>query len=329
LRRCAAIVESNGGSVLRSKQVDRLLIESGQVVGARLRDEETAADFRAPATILATGGFQASRHLFQKHYGENARQLLLRSNFASDGDGLRLGLEAGADTAGDMSTFYGHLIAWPLSKFAPGDFIRFALQYSDRGVLVNLDGERFTDESLLDHRSTQAVARQRHARGLLIFDESVRIEAARPVVKGMEGVDIVAEAIPAGAHVASGSLREIGARASDWGFNGARAVATVEDFNGRVVTDPESLRPPRRWKRNPQVQAPLHAIEVRPGVTFTEGGLRVDEHGNVLGRDGVIPGLYAAGADVGGIFNGGYAGGLALATVFGLTAAATAGGTRV
>jgi predicted oxidoreductase len=64
---------------------------------------------------------------------------------------------------------------------------------------------------------------------------------------------------------------------------------------------------------------------VKPGITHTIGGLRVDTSARVLGADGEpIRGLLAAGADVGGISTGGYASGLAAALVLGRTAAETA-----
>ena len=64
------------------------------------------------------------------------------------------------------------------------------------------------------------------------------------------------------------------------------------------------------------------AVHVAAAVTHTIGGLRIDERARVLDDGGAaIPGLYAAGADVGGISTGGYASGLAAALVFGLVAA--------
>ena len=62
------------------------------------------------------------------------------------------------------------------------------------------------------------------------------------------------------------------------------------------------------------------AVRVSPGITHTIGGLRVDEGARVVGVDG----LFAAGADVGGISTGGYASGLAAALVFGRIAAESA-----
>ena len=69
------------------------------------------------------------------------------------------------------------------------------------------------------------------------------------------------------------------------------------------------------------------AVRVCPGITHTIGGLRVDEHARVLREDGQpVDGLFAAGADVGGISTGGYASGLASALVLGLIAAESAAG---
>ena len=67
------------------------------------------------------------------------------------------------------------------------------------------------------------------------------------------------------------------------------------------------------------------AVRVSPGITHTIGGLRIDERARVLfGDRRPIDGLYAAGADVGGIATGGYASGLAAALVFGRIAAESA-----
>jgi fumarate reductase flavoprotein subunit len=67
-----------------------------------------------------------------------------------------------------------------------------------------------------------------------------------------------------------------------------------------------------------------YAVHVVAGITHTIGGVRIDEHARVLGEDGPVDGLYAAGADAGGIATGGYASGLASALVFGRLAAETA-----
>ena len=73
------------------------------------------------------------------------------------------------------------------------------------------------------------------------------------------------------------------------------------------------------------VEPPFVAVRVHAGVTHTIGGLRIDGQARVLdGTGSPVPDLYAAGADAGGIFTGGYGSGLAAALVYGRIAAETA-----
>jgi predicted oxidoreductase len=82
--------------------------------------------------------------------------------------------------------------------------------------------------------------------------------------------------------------------------------------------------PPERLPFEPPAGTVV-AVRVKAAITTTLGGLRVDERARVLREDGsAVDGLYAAGADVGGISTGGWASGLASALVLGLTAAEAA-----
>jgi succinate dehydrogenase/fumarate reductase flavoprotein subunit len=67
------------------------------------------------------------------------------------------------------------------------------------------------------------------------------------------------------------------------------------------------------------------AVRVAPGITHTIGGLRVDDNARVVSDDDApVDGLFAAGADAGGISTGGYSSGLAAALVLGLAVAESA-----
>jgi succinate dehydrogenase/fumarate reductase flavoprotein subunit len=97
----------------------------------------------------------------------------------------------------------------------------------------------------------------------------------------------------------------------------------AERVRGRPVSDMVGSAPTRVDPSELPFAAPPRArvaVRVRPGITHTIGGLRIDEHARVVGADG----LFAAGADVGGISTGGYASGLAAALVFGRIAAESA-----
>ena len=97
----------------------------------------------------------------------------------------------------------------------------------------------------------------------------------------------------------------------------AEMVEAARAAGGEVAEPSRLAFPAPAWVRA--------AVRVVPGVTHTLGGLRVDVRARVLGADGApVPGLYAAGVDVGGVATGGYASGLAQALVLGRTAAETA-----
>lgn len=307
VRQSRRSVESAGGAAVTSASVVNLSGEQGVVRCARVRDDSGVFEVRADRTILATGGFQANRGLLESHFGSAAARLMLRSNPYSTGDGLMLALGQGASTTDRMDAFYGHLITGPLHQFTRPEFVRFATLFSHRGVLLNVEGQRFTEESDGDHVSAQAVARQDQGRALLVLDDAAR-ESLRdqPFVRGLEAFDVVTETEAIhGRYVRASTASELAGAVRAWGFRDSGVESTLDDL---VKSD--SLTPP------------LHALEVRPGITFTQGGLRIDSRCRVLDADlAPIQGLYAAGADAGGPFNGGYAGGLAMAGTLGLTAA--------
>lgn len=309
LTRCRKIIEGNGGSLAFDTRVSDLVLDGeGSVVGARVLESEACVT--APWTVLATGGFQGNRELLGRYFGSAAENLLLRANPHSQGDGLRLGLSAGGERAGIMDTYYGHLIAEPLESFGPSEFLRLSMKFSPHGILLNTAGRRFTDESLGDHFNAQAVGRQSEGRALLVVDDVV----------GAENEGVIKEAASAGAHVVTaGSLAGLAAEVGSWGYDALQAPAEIQRFNHAMGGGP-NLTVGRRSNRRGLSSGPWTAMEVRSGITFTNGGLRVDRTARVLGGDGPIRGLLAAGADMGGVYAGGYAGGLSFAGIYGLRA---------
>ena len=100
--------------------------------------------------------------------------------------------------------------------------------------------------------------------------------------------------------------------------------AGIERFNAAARSG-QRLQPERRFDPLPLDKPPYYVVEAQAAITFTFGGILVDDQARALDGDGrPIPGLLAAGADAGGLFVRAYAGGLAAAAVFGLRAAETA-----
>jgi succinate dehydrogenase/fumarate reductase flavoprotein subunit len=285
------------------------IIADGAVRGAHVRGPGGTDALHARAVVLATGGFQGDADLRRRLIGPEAAGMLVRSNPHSTGDGFRIGLAAGAARSGAFDSFYGHLLPSPLRSFGPDDYLPLTQYHSKACVLVNGFGGRFVNESRGDEVSNQALLRQPGSRGVLLCDERARTEHAvgAPYPHG-QVVNRLAVARDAGARLARAETVEALVEAvSAWGVSDRGLRATLAAASSE-------LRDPPFW-----------GLEVQPSITFTFGGLRADRDGRALAADGApVPGLFVAGADMGGLQETGYVGGLILGLVFGPRAAAAA-----
>ena len=221
------------------------------------------------------------------------RGLLLRGNRWSEGDGLRFARLRGAAVTGDPDEFYGRNMPAPPARFGEEDFVRLAQLYGRHALVVDDGGGEFAPDppSWSETDLVQATAARPGGRAWYVVDA----RALRARVRGRTVEEMVLAAEAAGADVRRGS--------------------SVAELGLPLPASDKLLRPP------------FVAVRVQAAVTHTIGGLRVDARARVLDGDAdPIPGLLAAGADVGGISTGGYASGLAGALVLGLVAAETAAG---
>lgn len=318
---CRRIVLDAGGTVLLNTEAERLIVEDGAVTGAVLGSGE---EVRATSTLLATGGFQGDLGLRAAHVHPAAGRMRLRANPNSRGGGYRLATRAGAAVGPDNAGFYGHLIPSGIPFTDPADFVDLSLYYSEHALLFNLDNERFVDETLGDHLTTMALLEQPEGRGLLIADERVfRDWIVGSYVDGAVAVDKFALASKRGGRVGlAEDLDDLANLPEEWGYQGKAIRDGMALFNERAAA---GNAPARKLDARPLDEPPYYVIETEPAITFSFHGARIDDHARVLRPDGEpLPGLLAAGADAGGLWNRAYAGGLAAALVFGLTAAETA-----
>jgi succinate dehydrogenase/fumarate reductase flavoprotein subunit len=336
LARCERRVVERDGAVLTRAQPTSLHVTGGAVTGADVRlPDGSVRRVAARWTLLATGGYQADPDLRADLIHPNARDLALRGNPWSSGDGLRLGRSAGAAFGAEGAGFYGHLVPAGVPLSDPSLFVDLALYYSEHALLFNLAGERFVDETAGDHLTTIALVAQPEARGLLVADAAAhRNWITQSYVEGAVARDTFALASRRGARCAiAGSLDEFDEMPPEWGYPGARIRAAIEELNAALERGGD-VSPDRRHDRTPLREGPFYVVEAAPAITFTFGGLLVDADARVRSQvrsqdggtvdGGTVPGLLAAGADAGGLYDGAYAGGLAAALVFGLAAARTA-----
>jgi succinate dehydrogenase/fumarate reductase flavoprotein subunit len=175
---------------------EALARRAGEIrVGEPLRERPSTP------VVLATGGFQASRALVEEWITPQARSLLLRATPWSTGDGLRLGLAAGATTTAGMGEFYGRNMPAPPARVGHMDFVQLAQLYAHQAVVENADGERFATRTWSEIDVVQWTARQPAARATYrISAERLSEQVGRRTIGEM-----VSAAERAGARVRRGS----------------------------------------------------------------------------------------------------------------------------
>ncbi|MGP6178574.1 FAD-dependent oxidoreductase [Microbacterium sp. A196] len=321
LAACRDAVTAAGGVIVADAPVRELLIDGGRVTGVVASTAGGPVEYRAASVILATGGFGRDPEMLTRYIGPQADNLLMRSHVGNVGDGIRMARTAGSGGSRSMASYYGHLVPWPLTAFEPEHYLPYSQYYSGSTLFVNLRGERFVDETLGDEIINQVVVGQPESRGVLIFDEHVHLtEARQEPFPGLGATDRFETAKAAGGLWASAdTLDGLIAQIASWGVDATTLTSTLDAYRYAADTGAGWVSgvPVAASARAPQT-GPFHALMVQPSITFTFGGVPISTRGEALDPDGApIPGLYAAGADIGGLSNVGYAGGLAPAYITG------------
>lgn len=166
---------------------DALLEAAG---GARLGEPLTDLP-SGPPVVLATGGFQADRSLVREHITPEADSLLLRAAPWSSGDGLRLGLSAGASLSTGMAELYGRNMPAPPARVEPEDFVPLAQLYARHARVRGASGEEFVCRTWSEIDVVQWTARQPGARAryevpVAALGEQVRDRSVEEMVAGAE-----------------------------------------------------------------------------------------------------------------------------------------------
>lgn len=321
---CAGLIGTD--RVLLGASVEQLTVTDGAVRGARVTTVGgKSLPVTARSTLLATGGIQRDPDLVCRYIHPQGDAMPGMGNAMSRGAGLRLGLSVGGVAGPEGAMFYGHLVPYGVTPTDPMDGLTLSQGYSTHGLLFNLRGDRFVDETVNDHVSAMACVEQPGARALLVIDSRVRDQWMLRSAFGHEVVDKFDVALKRGARAAlAHDLTEFRYLPDEWGYPGAAIEESIRCLND-VLAGGEPTDPVREFDRDPLLEPPYYVMEVVPGITFAYAGLLVDAGARVLDADGnPIPGLLAAGADAGGTFSREYGGGLANAIVFGLAAAKTA-----
>jgi tricarballylate dehydrogenase len=302
----------------------------GAIVGVTAKGPDGFEDLKARAVVLACGGFEANPEMRTRYLGPGWELCKVRGTRHNTGDGIRAALEIGAQPFGGWSTC--HAVAWDVSAPPYGDRVvldNFQKHSYPLGIVVNMLGERFVDEGADYRNHTYAkygreIMKQPQRAAVQIFDAKTIA-----MVRDEYRIRQVTKA-------AAGSIEEL-ARKLEIDVEGLthtvaafNAACQPGDFNPSVLDGKgtKGITPPKSNWALPIDTPPYTGFVVTCGITFTFGGLRINGNGEVLDLvDRPIPGLYAAGELVGGIFYGNYLGGAGLMSgaVFGRLAGLSAG----
>ncbi len=317
------LVERKGGTVIYGTKASALRTNrKGEVTGLTIRDADGYRDLECGAVALACGGFEANAEMRTRYLGPGWELAKVRGTKFNTGDGIRMALDIGAQSFGHWSGC--HAVAWDLNAPPSGDrniadlFQKHSYPF---GIVVNVEGRRFVDEGADFRNYTYAkygreILFQPQMAAFQIFDQKtkhlLRDEYDIPQVSKVEA-------------------RTIEGLADGLGIEREGLINTVREFNAAVLDgdyDPTELdgkgtagiEPPKSNWALPIDSPPYLGFAVTCGITFTFGGLKIDGEGRVLDTEDVaIPGLYAAGELVGGLFYHNYPGGSGLmaGSVFG------------
>ena len=328
--RLIAAIESGGGRVRTEAALESIAVDRDGLVSAAVIDASGGrTTIRARSLIFATGGFGGNAELLARHVGPYAHSMLLRANPRSAGDGLRAAIAAGGRSTTSMSTFYGHTMPGLPASVPAARWVSVTQYYTQDAILVNSLGERFFDESrsMADETAAFEIVRQPEGRAWLVMDRRIHDDVPLPGRSPARVGPAFANAVAAGApNVTADSISGLADGLAAQGVDRPGFIATIDTFDRATAAgNGDKLPVPRQRSPFGLVEPPFRALAVRPGITFTLGGIDVDADLRVLDREGrPIPSLFAAGADAGGTYDGGYMGGLVLGLVQGRAAGRSA-----
>jgi tricarballylate dehydrogenase len=324
--------QRNGVEVLYGTRAQSLITDGIRVHGVKVRSGDRLWEIPAKAVVLACGGFEANSEMRTRYLGPGWELAKVRGTRFNTGDGINMALAIGAMPYGNWSGC--HAVGWERNAPEYGDLAvgdQFQKHSYPWGLMVNARGERFVDEGADFRNYTYA----KYGRAVLEQPGQFAWQVFDQQVAGQLRDEYRIKQIT---KVTANTLEELSKKLEDVDPAGFmkmiteynKAVQTQIPYNpnvkdGRCTTGLAINK--TNWA-NTIEKPPFEAYATTCGITFTFGGLRIDDTGNVLDTEQApIPGLYAAGELVGGLFYFNYPGGTGLmaGAVFGKIAGTGAG----
>jgi len=312
------LAEQNGIEVRYGVRGISLIYDGKMVKGLKVKANGSYEDIECKSVIIACGGFESSPEMRTRYMGPGWELAKVRGTSYNTGDGINMALAIGASSYGNWSG--GHAVQWDYNAPEFGDLSvgdNFQKHSYPWGILVNATGRRFVDEGADFRNYTYAkygavVLRQPNNFAWQIFDNKI-IPMLRAEYRIKRVSKVTANTIEEFAHKLEGvdpqafldEIKKYNAAVKQ----GVPFNPNIKDGRCTVGLDINKSN----WA-NTIEEPPFEGYQVGCGLSFTFGGVRIDpDSGQVIDSDmNPIPGLYAAGELVGGIFYFNYPGGSGL-----------------
>src|SRR3954471_12546876 len=317
LKALYANVERRGIPILYETPALSLIRERGALAGVVAEHRGEPVEIKAGAVVLACGSFESNPEMRARYLGPGWDLAKIRGTRFNMGAGINMALAEDARPYGNWSGC--HSVAWDINAPPYGDLAigdQFQKHNYPFGLLINAKGERYVDEGANFHSHTYAKYGGAIMRLPGMFAWQVFDAKATPLLRSEYRIRRVTKA-------EANTLEELAPKLA--GVDADAFLRTVREFNAACtserpfnpnVLDGRSTQGLTLEKTNWAVALdtpPFHAYHVTTGVTFTFGGVKISRQGEVEDLYGrVIPGLYAAGEMVGGLFYFNYASGTGL-----------------
>ncbi len=307
-----------GANIVPATPVKQIIKAGDRISGVIVEEDEEDVTVKSKAVIIASGGYANNKEWIKKYAGFDLdANLIPIGNVDKMGDGIRMAFEVGAaeEGLGILELFR----TGPLGpEFVMGSHIEHAAAQPD--LWVNNQGERFCDESIAFYDTSigNVNARQNERYSFSIFDSSiVQHLTENGVVKaltldlppGSRTTDLPRE-LEAALKSQSTEVYEadsIPELAEKIGVDPAVLQSTVDEYNGFCEKGHDDLFAKDQKFLRPIKGPKFYAIKARTVFLGTLGGIKINHRTEVLDKKGaVIPGLYAAGYDAGGMYGDSY-----------------------
>jgi fumarate reductase flavoprotein subunit len=310
--------KARGVLIITETPVKRILKNAEKITGVVVEADGEDVQVGAKAIIIASGGYANNKEWIKKYSGlDLGVNLFVVGNVDKVGDGIRMANECGAAEQG-IRLLELYRVGPMGSDFAMGCQLEYVAVQPE--LWVDARGQRFCDEStgFFDTQCGNCAARLKEGYSFTIFDDAA---IKRYMEKGIDknvNIEILPGAKPLNlekemqAAFARGTTElfeaeSIEGLAAKMDVDASLFKSTVEEYNKSCYEHHDTLFAKDAKYMRPLVGLKYYAIRARTVFLGTMGGIKINYKTEVVDKkDKVIPGLYAAGFDAGGMYGDSY-----------------------